>query len=137
VARSRRGSPPSLLILDSGAVIALARGEERARAFLQRAVELDAWVEVPVVVLAETTRGTNRDAAVNRVVEAVGAVPDLPETVGRRAGVLLGRAPGQGVADALVVAHAVEAGGGIILTSDPGDLSVLASGHPGVWVERV
>ena len=56
MARSRRGSPPSLLILDSGAVIALARGEGRAHAFVQRAVELEAWVEVPVVVLAETTR---------------------------------------------------------------------------------
>ena len=137
MARSRRGSPPSLLILDSGAVIALARGEGRARAFVQRAVELEAWVEVPVVVLAETTRGTNRDAAVNRVVKAVGAVPDMPEKVGRRAGALLGRGPGQGVADALVVAHAVEAGGGLILTSDPDDLGVLASGHPGVWVEPV
>ena len=63
------GPPPSLLILDSGAVIALSRGDARARAFLQRAVELEAWVEVPVVVLAETTRGTNRDAAVNRVAE--------------------------------------------------------------------
>ena len=94
-------------------------------------------MEVPVVVLAETTRGTNRDAAVNRVLKAVGAVPDMPETVGRRAGALLGRAPGQGVADALVVAHAVEAGGGLILTSDPVDLGVLASGYPGVWVEPV
>lgn len=137
MARSRRSPPPSLLILDSGAVIALARGEERARAFLHRAVELEAWVEVPVVVLAETTRGTDRDAAVNRVVKAVGAVPDTSETVGRRAGALLGRAPERGVADALVVAHAVEAGGGLILTSDPGDLGVLASGHPGVWIERV
>jgi predicted nucleic acid-binding protein len=100
-------------------------------------VELEAWVEVPVVVLAETTRGTDRDAAVNRVLKAVGAVPDTPETVGRRAGALLGRTPGRGVADALVVAHAVEGGGGLILTSDPDDLGVLASGHPGVWVERV
>jgi len=137
MARSRRPAPPSVLILDSGAVIALSRQEPRARAFLQRAVELGAWVEVPVVVVAETTRGTSRDAAVNRVLKAVAAVPDMPEAVGRTAGALLGKAPGSGVADALVVAHAIEVGGGLILTSDRRDVALLAAEHPEVWVQGV
>ena len=135
MARSRRRVVPSLLILDSGAIIALSRSEARARAFLQRALELEAWVEVPVVVVAETTRGTGRDAPVNRVLKAVDAVPATPEVVGRTAGALLGRATGAGVADALVVAQAVERGGGVILTSDPSDLMSLAAGHPEVRVQ--
>ena len=136
MARSRPPSP-SLLILDSGAVIALSRRDARAWAFLERAVELGSWVEVPAVVVAETTRGTARDAAVNRVLAAVDAVPSLDQAGARRAGALLGETGGANVIDALVVAHAVESGGGLILTSDPGDLSALAGEHPEVWVERV
>jgi len=136
MARSRQPSP-SRLILDSGAVIALSRGEARVRAFVQRAVEVGAWVEVPAVVVAETTRGTARDAAVNRVLAAVGEVPSLGEGVARRAGALLGETGRDDTIDALVVAHAVEAGGGLILTSDPSDGRALAGRHPEVWVERV
>jgi predicted nucleic acid-binding protein len=135
VARSRRRGAPPLLILDSGAVIALSRREPRARAFLQRALELEAWVEVPVVVVAETTRGTRRDAAVNRILKAVDAVPATHEVVGRTAGALLGRSTDAGVVDALVVAQAVEAGGGVILTSDPRDLASLAAGHSEVQIQ--
>lgn len=134
MARSRRSAPPRL-ILDSGAVIALSRSEARARAFLQRALELEAWVEVPVVVVAETTRGTSRDAPVNRVLKAIDAVPATTESVGRTAGALLGRAKGAGVAEALVVAQAVEGDGGVILTSDPLDLAALAADHPEVQIE--
>ncbi|HXO19553.1 MAG TPA: hypothetical protein VOA87_06465, partial [Thermoanaerobaculia bacterium] len=65
---------PQRLILDSGAVIALARGDTKARAFLVRALEFMAPVEIPVVVVAETVRGGPRDAPVNRVLKAVGFV---------------------------------------------------------------
>jgi hypothetical protein len=73
-----RGQAPRRLILDSGAVIALARGDQRARAFLARSLEMGATVEIPVVVLAETVRGGPRDAPINRVLKAVGPVPRLP-----------------------------------------------------------
>jgi hypothetical protein len=55
-----RGQAPRRLILDSGAAIALARGDQRARSFLARALEVGALVEIPVVVLAETLRGGPR-----------------------------------------------------------------------------
>ena len=71
------------LILDSGAVIALARGDQRARAFLARVLELGEPVEVPVVVVAETIRGGPRDAPVHRVLKAVGSVPEAREVHGR------------------------------------------------------
>lgn len=126
---------PQRLILDSGAVIALARGEQRARAFLARALELGMAVEIPVVVVAETIRGGPRDAPVNRVLKAVGSVPDANEVHGRTAGQLLGVAGTSHTVDALIVAHAVERGGAHILTGDRDDLDRLAAPHPEVWIQ--
>lgn len=138
MARSRhRAPPPERLILDSGAVIGLARGDQRARAFLARALELGAPVEIPVVVVAETVRGGPSDATVNRVLKAVDAVPEPTEDVGRTAGRLLGRARSSSTIDALVVAQAVHAGGAHVLTSDPGDLEPLAAPHPEVWIQAI
>lgn len=125
---------PQRLILDSGAVIALARGDQRARAYLTRALETGTPVEIPVVVLAETVRGGPRDAPINRVLKAVGPVPPAREVHGRIAGQLLGAARSAATMDALVVAQAVEAGGAHILTGDREDLERLAALHPEVWV---
>jgi predicted nucleic acid-binding protein len=139
MARSRQvGLPvPRRLILDSGAVIALARRDQRALAFLARALELRAQVEIPVVVVAEVVRGGPRDAPVNRVLKAVGSVPAAREVHGRMAGELLGRARSTATVDALVVAHAVEAGGAHVLTGDREDLARLAASHPEVRLHAV
>jgi len=134
----RAGHPaPQRLILDSGAVIGLARGDQRARAFLARALELQAQVEIPVVVLAETLRGGPRDAPVNRVLNAVGSVPEAREVHGRIAGQLLAAARSTETTDALVVAHAVNVGGAHVLTSDREDLVRLAASHPEVWIHEL
>ena len=135
----RRATPPApqRLILDAGAVIALARNDPRARAFLRRAIELDAEVRVPVVVLAETLRGTPRDAGVHRVLNAVSDCLPIDETVGRRAGALLGRAHRSDTVDAIVVAEAIEAGGAGILTGDPVDLMALAAGERSVTIHAL
>jgi predicted nucleic acid-binding protein len=132
----RRATPPSpqRLILDAGAVIALARNDPRARAFVRRAIELDAEARVPVVVLAETLRGTPRDAEVHRVLNAVSHSLPIDEAVGRRAGSLLGRANRSDTVDAIVVAEAIESGGAGILTGDPVDLTALAKGEPSVTI---
>lgn len=139
MARSRQvGFPaPRRLILDSGAVIALARRDQRALAFLARALELNAQVEIPVVVVAEVVRGGPRDAPVNRVLRAVGSVPAAREAHARIAGELLGRARSAATVDALVVAHAVEAGGAHVLTGDRGDLARLAASHPEIRIHAV
>ena len=136
MASSRASRAPQRLILDSGAVIALSRGDQRARAFA-RAVELGARVEIPVVVVAETVRGGPRDAPVNRVLKAVDAVPDATEALGRAAGRLLGTAGSSATVDALVVAQAVAAGGAHVLTGDPDDLEPLAAPHPEVWIQSL
>jgi len=133
----RDHSAPQRLILDSGAVIALSRGERRTRAFLARALELRTPVEIPVVVVAETLRGGPRDAPVHRVLNAVGSVPDARERHGRTAGRLLGTTGSTATVDALVVAQAVEAGGAQVLTGDEEDLYRLAENHPEVWIQRL
>jgi predicted nucleic acid-binding protein len=130
----RPTQPPQRLILDSGAVIALARGDGRARAFLARALEVGAPIEIPVVVVAETVRGGPRDAPVQRVLKAIGSVPVAHEAHGRTAGRLLGAARSTATVDALVVAHAVESGGAQILTGDCEDLERLAGPHPEVSI---
>ena len=135
----RRSTPPSSprLILDAGAVIALARNDPRARAFVRRAIELDAEVRVPVVVLAETLRGTPRDAEVHRVLNAVSDSQPIDEAVGRRAGSLLGRADRSDTVDAIVVAEAIESGGAGILTGDSADLTALADGERSVTIHAL
>ena len=140
MARPRRRTQvpsPQRLSLDSGAVIALSRNEERARAVLQAAWAAGVEVSVPSLVLAETVRGAARDSSVNRVVKAVGEVTTADEAIGRLAGALLGAARSVSTIDAVVVASAVRLGGGVILTGDPGDLEALAAGHPEVVVRAL
>ena len=139
MARARRSTqpPPTRLILDSGAVIALSRNDVRARAVLAAAWEAGAEVFIPSVVLAETVRGSAPDAVVNRVVRAVGEICAADEATGRMAGCLLGSAGSTSSIDALVVANAIGLGGGVILTGDPYDLSALAAQHPTVQIRAL
>lgn len=138
MARRRAKRPPAQrLILDSGAVIALARQEARARAALTAAWEVGADVLVPVVVVAETVRGGARDAPVNRILNAVGNVAPATEETARIAGALLARAKSAATIDALVVAEAVNRGGGVVLTGDAADLGALASPHGDVVIQSL
>jgi predicted nucleic acid-binding protein len=137
--RSRRvaAAPPQRLILDSGAVIALSRRDARARAELTAAWEAGAEVSIPAPVVAETVRGSTKDAPVNRVIKAVGAVTSLDEATGRVAGGLLGVTRSDATVDALVVATALRLGGGVILTSDAHDLHSLSSGQQEIVVRAL
>jgi len=140
MARTRRQThspPPQRLILDSGAVIALSRNDPRARATLAAAREVGVEVVIPSVVVAETVRGSAKDAAVNRVIKAVGVVATADERSGRVAGALLGTAQSTSTVDAIVVASAIELGGGVVLTGDPDDLELLAGGHPEVAIRAL
>ena len=105
--------PARRLILDSGAVIAWARGDARARAILTRALEVGLDVRIPVAVLAETLRGGPRDAPVHRVRNAVDVFPTDEQTA-RLAGALLGRTGGNNTVDALVAAEAVIAAADVL-----------------------
>lgn len=138
MARRRAKRPPAhRLILDSGAVIALARHDVRARAALTAAWEVSADVIVPAVVVAETVRGGARDAPVNRVLNAVGNLAPTTEDRARTAGALLARAKSDAAIDALVVAEAVQRGGGLVLTGDRDDLAALAESHAEVVIQAL
>lgn len=137
MARTRRTQqgPPQRLILDSGAVIALARNDARARAALTAAHGVGVRVSIPSVVVAETVRGAAKDAPVNRIIHAVGEVLPAEESTGRIAGGLIGSTKSQSTTDAVIVATAIEAGGAVILTGDPDDLDTLATAHPEVSIQ--
>jgi len=94
-------------------------------------------IEIPVVVVAETSRGGPRDAPINRLLKAVGSVPTTHEIHGRTAGRLLAAARSAYTVDALVVAHAVEGGGAHILTGDRDDLERLSAQHPEVVIHSL
>ena len=95
------------LILDSGAVIALTANQARARQFVERALRERTLLVVSAVVIAETTRGGNRDVLVNRVLKAVHEITLVAEPVAREAGRLFAAAKPNATVDALIVAEAV------------------------------
>jgi hypothetical protein len=64
-------------------------------------------------------------------------IPFAGERLARVAGQLLGRSGLPDAADAQIVAEALRHGAATILTSDPGDISQLANGHPGIRVIAV
>jgi predicted nucleic acid-binding protein len=139
-----RGDRPSAprtsekLILDAGAVIALARGKTRARDVLARAIAARFEVLVPAVVVAETVRGDGaRDAPVNRVLAMVHGILPLEESIARSAGRLLGVSGSDATIDAIVVASVVRLGGGSILTDDVEDYQRLCRGHNEIVLLRV
>lgn len=126
------------LILDSGAVVALARRDPTARAYLERALSQSDLVVVPAVVIAATTRGGGHDAPVNQVIKAVNEVTPVTEETARQAGRLLSKSSRRGMTiDALVAAEAVAKAPAVVLTSDPKDMSELLQQHRQVRVHRV
>lgn len=129
-----------VVVLDSG-VVDRAVTDNEFRWVLRDLVE-QGWVAmVPTVVLAETTTGRATDAPVNQVVRQIGATDTAPSTA-RLAGRLRHavqrsgprRIPG-GI-DAIVAAHAAEAGRGVVFTTDPSDLRRLLVDHPRIAVEK-
>ena len=126
------------LILDSGAVIALARRDMRVRAFISRAVRNGDLVAVPAVVLAETTRGGPRDAPVNQVLKDIDEITPATERTARAAGRLLGASDlSDATVDALIAAEAVLHGSAVVLTGDPDDLRSLVGGQRHVLVHAI
>ncbi len=112
------------LVLDTGALLAVERGDRDTIALIKQ--ELLAQ-RVPLThggVVGQAWRGgSGRQARLARLLPALDIVA-LDETMGRRAGVLLGRARKSDVIDAAVVVLAAD--GDVILTSDPRDLKALA-----------
>lgn len=126
-----------MLILDSGAVSQLAKRSRRALAMIAALREKGRWLPaVPAVVLVECLQGhAGRDANENRLLKVYEVFPAVPESLARRAALLLRLARRGSAVDALVVASAEP--GGTVLTSGPDDLRALAAYAAGVLIERI
>ena len=99
-------------------------------------------VTVPTVILAELYRGAGRnqmiDSLLSREVEAL-ELRDTDRVLARLVGGVLAAAGAgsEDLADAHVVAAAVEAGGGVVLAVDVDDLNRLAAPYRTIMIERL
>ena len=109
---------------DTGALIALDRGDQRMRAVHALLTARGVVPVVPAPVLAEAWRGGPRQANLARVL-AVCDIEGLDEEQARRVGVLSGQARHSDIVDVTVVEGAARRGDGIV-TSDPADLRRIA-----------
>ena len=133
------------VVLDAEALSSLAEPASSAagtvRAALEAAARTKRDVIVPAVILAELYRGPQHnqvvDACLSREIGIV--VRDTDRSLARLVGGVLAAAGAgsEDLADAHTVATAVESGGGLALTGDPGDLERLAAPYPNVTVVAV
>ena len=112
------------MVLDSGALIALDRGE---RAMWIRLKNAQFIGEVPIThagVVGQVWRGSPRQAQLSRALKGIDVRP-VDDRLGRAAGALLGAAGTSDVIDAAVVLLAND--GDDIITSDTADIARLAA----------
>ena len=130
------------VVLDAGALSALAgRPRHRSlevRAALRAAARLRREVVVPSVILAELYRGPRHNALVDACLSSETGirVRDTDRPLARLVGGVLAsaRVGSEHLADAHVIAAAVELGGGLALTTDAEDLGRLAASYGNVMV---
>lgn len=126
-----------MLILDSGGVSRLAERSRATLALIMALRERGLWPPlVPSVVLVESLQGhAGRDAHANAFLKTCDIIEQVPEGLARRAAWLRRKAQRGSAVDALVVAFAEP--DGVVLTSDPNDLSALAEFASRVRIERI
>jgi predicted nucleic acid-binding protein len=113
-----------MLVLDAGAFVAAERGDRDVIALVKRERLAGRSPVTCGGVVAQVWRGGHgRQAPLARLLAGVDIVP-VDDSLGRRAGILLGRSGQSDAIDAAVVCLAAD--GDDILTSDPGDLIALA-----------
>lgn len=135
------------VVLDSDGLDALAdpRPPPAFRALLREALDRGRDVLVPSVVCAEACRGSARtrqvEVALGRHRPGHGQRPpvvtvDTDFTLARQVGaVLYGSSAGSAdIVDAHVVAVCARYGGGLVITSDTGDIERLAAAVPSVRI---
>jgi hypothetical protein len=126
-----------VLILDSGGISRLAERSTAAAALLEALRDAGLWPPVvPTPVFIEALHGdAARDARANRLLKTCDVTEDIPGRLARRAAYLRTQARRGSAIDALVVASAEP--GGSVLTSDPDDLSALATHAHDVRIQQV
>jgi predicted nucleic acid-binding protein len=133
------------LVLDAEALSTLSAGasprQQEVRAAMRAAALMQRDVIVPAVILAELYKGVGHNQLVDACLarETGIRVRDTDRPLARLVGgVLTGaKADSRHLADAHVVATAVETGGGVLLTGDPDDLASLAAPYPNITVRAL
>lgn len=133
------------LVLDAEAFSSLASRKGKrfseVMAALEAARRLKREVVTPAVILAELYRGPRHNQLVDSCLSRETAIfiRDTDRKLARLVGGILTAAGASSseLADAHVVAAAVEAGGGVVITGDEDDLGRLAAAFPNVVVERI
>jgi predicted nucleic acid-binding protein len=119
------------LTFDTGALIALERGEKRMRTVSLEARESGALITVPAPVLIEWWRNGARQRA---ILDAV-TVEHTTERLAKLAGEAIAEVSGATPIDSLVMASAAQRGD-LVYTSDFDDLEQLRAHFPAVRVLR-
>lgn len=119
-----------MLVYDAGALIAAERRSGPMAAVHQRAFDEASRPIVPTIVLGQVWRGTERQAALARMLKGC-RLHVLDVVTAKLGGQLCGYAGTSDLADAVVAVLAVRHRAGIV-TSDPDDLRRLteAAGYP-------
>lgn len=113
------------LVLDTGAFIAVERADRDTMALIKRELLEGRLPLTHGGIVGQIWRGgAGRQANVARLLPGLDIAP-LDLSLGRRAGILLGRARKTDVIDAALVLLAAD--GDFLLTSDPNDLEPLAA----------
>jgi hypothetical protein len=113
------------ITLDSGALIAVERGDRFVLRALARAKETDERITVPAGVIAQVWRDGSRQAVLSRLLKSRQvSIEPLDEARAKAAGALCGASGTSDVIDASVVICA-RAHGHTVITSDPKDLARL------------
>ena len=112
------------LVLDAGALVAIERNDRAMWRRLRHCLDLS---DVPIShggIVGQVWRGRGtRQALLAKALDFIDVRP-LDEGLGRRVGELLGRSRTEDVIDAALVL--ISEDGDWVLTSDPGDLDLLA-----------
>ena len=129
-----------VIVLDAG-VLDRATTNHEFRWTLRELTD-GGWTPViPTVVLAEAITGRPEDAPVNHAVSRIGTA-ETGEATARLAGRLRysvkrsGERKAPSGIDAIVAAHAAEAGRGVVFTTDLPDLERLLSDTPSIAVRK-
>lgn len=134
------------IVLDSEGLSRLARQQSASQTEMVRALVQRRWrdggnVVVPAIVCAEVCRGHHRTAEVEALLarHPIGTkranpilVVDTDYEFARLVGTVLeaNDAGSKDIVDAHVVAVCIQAGGGLVITSDPDDIQRLAAPFP-------
>jgi hypothetical protein len=133
-ARAKAKAPQTSVTLDTGALMALERGDRRMIALLSELARARARCHVPAGVVGQAWRGGPQQAVLARLLKAREVIVEpLDDALARACGELCAATGTSDVIDASVVLVAGEHAG-VILTSDVEDLRRL---DPHAALERV